>query len=313
MNGILGALFPVFAVILIGYVLRRARFVAFEFWTAAERITFYVFFPALLVGNTAKADLAGLALGPMVAALLGAIACVLAVAFVLRRPLALDGPALTSLIQSAIRPNVYVAIAAAVALYGDAGLTAVSVCIAIVVPSVNIVSIFVLVRYAGVSAGGNPAASSLSEWGRVGRGVVSNPLILACALGLTLNATGVGLPPLSGPLLEILGRASLPIGLLAVGAGLDVAALNRVGAGVAAASALKLAMLPLLTWAMARALGLDGATGGTVVLLASVPVSASAYVMARQMGGDAAIMAGAITATTLAAVVTMPLVLSLPI
>ncbi len=309
-SGIVGALFPVFAVILIGHVLRRARFVAVEFWAAAERITFYVFFPALLVGNIAKANLAGLAVGPMAAALLGAIAVVLAVAFVLRRPLALDGPAFTSLIQSAVRPNVYVAIAAALALYGEAGLTAISVCIAIVVPAVNIISVYVLVRYAGRDSARR--AGRLAEWGRVVRGVVSNPLILACAMGFSLNVTGAGLPPLSGPLLEILGRASLPIGLLAVGAGLDFVALNRVGAGVAAASALKLAALPLITWAIAGALGLGGAGGATVVLLASVPVSASAYVMARQMGGDAAIMAGAITATTVAAIATMPLVLSLP-
>lgn len=309
MSGTIAALFPVFAVILIGHGLYRSRFVAVEFWTAAERITFYVFFPALLVSNTAKANLAGLQAGAMAVALLGAIALVVAAATAAWRALALSGPGFTSLVQSAIRPNVYVAIAAAVALFGNDGLTAISVCIAIVVPTVNVISVFVLVRFAGAHGGAH--GDDAAPWRAVAFGVVTNPLILACALGLVLNLAGVGLPPLVGPLLEILGRASLPVGLLAVGAGLDFPALRRAGGGVATASALKLVALPAITWVLVRLLGLDATSGAVTVVMASVPVSASAYVMARQMGGDAALMAGSITATTLAAAATMPLMLML--
>jgi malonate transporter len=305
---VVGALFPVFAVILIGYGLRRARFVDDAFWPAAERITFFVFFPALLVSNTARANLSGLQAGAMALALLGAIATAVAVAVAARRLLALDGPGFTSLVQSAIRPNVYVAIAAAVALFGNEGLTAISVCIAVVVPTVNIVSVFVLVRYA---AGDGETDSGAAAWRKVAVRVGTNPLILACALGLALNLAGVGLPPLVGPLLEILGRASLPVGLLAVGAGLDLPALRRAGGGVAASSVLKLIALPLVTWLLVLVLDIRGTGGSVAVLMASVPVSASAYVMARQMGGDAALMAGSITATTLAAALTMPMILLL--
>lgn len=307
MSETVAALFPVFAVILIGHALYRARFVEPAFWQAAERVTFYVFFPALLVSNTASANLAGLRAGSMALALIGAIALVSVVACAARRVLALDGPAFSSLVQSAIRPNVYVAIAAAVALFGADGLTAISVCIAIVVPTVNVISVFVLVRYAAGRGGRADAAN----WRTVIQRVAANPLILACALGLLLNVSGLGLPPLIAPLLEILGRASLPVGLLAVGAGLDFPALRRAGGGVAVASALKLIAMPLLTWAIARPLGVDATAGAATLIMSSVPVSASAYVMARQMGGDAALMAGSITWTTMAAAATMPLMLLL--
>lgn len=308
MSGTIAALVPVFAVIVLGYGLRRGRFVDEGFWSAAERITFYVFFPALLVASTAKADLAGLDVAAMALALVGAIALVLAVARWLRRPLRLDGPAYSSLVQSAIRPNVYVAFSAAAALFGRDGLTAMSLCIAVVVPAVNVISVYVLVRH-GTGANGGGAAKG--EWRRIATGVAGNPLVLACAVGFALNLTGVGAPPLVGPLLEILGQASLAVGLLAVGAGLDPAALRRAGGSVVAASVLKLAVLPLVTWALALALGIEGVPLAAVVIASSVPVSATAYVMARQMGGDAKIMAGAITATTLAAALTMPLILSL--
>jgi predicted permease len=307
-SGSIAALFPVFAVIVIGYGLSRRRFVDDGFWAAAERITFYVFFPALLVASTAKANLAGLDVGAVALALLGGIAIVVAMACALRRPLRLNGPAYSSLIQSAIRPNVYVAFSAAAALYGREGLAAMSLCIAIVVPAVNIISVYALVRHGAGAETGEPGSGG---WGRVVAGVAANPLVLACAVGFALNWTGIGLPPLIGPLLEILGQASLAVGLLAVGAGLDLKALGNAGPGVAAASLLKLAVLPLVTWVLARLLGVDGVALAAVITTAAVPVSATAYVMARQMGGDARIMAGAITATTLAALITMPLALSL--
>lgn len=308
MSDTIAALFPIFAVIVLGYGLRRNRFVEDAFWAEAERITFYVFFPALLISSTAKASLAGLDIGAMALALIGAIAFVLAIARALRRPLRLDGPAYSSLVQSAIRPNVYVAFSAAAALFGKDGLTAISLCIAIVVPVVNVVSVFVLVRHAGSpDATEAPAA----DWRRIAVRVSANPLILACALGFALNLSGLGLPPLIGPLLEILGQASLSMGLLAVGAGLDPASVRRAGAGVAAACVLKLVVLPLATVLLALVLGIEGTAAAAVVATATVPVSATAYVMARQMGGDAPIMAGSITATTLAAAVTMPLFLSL--
>jgi malonate transporter and related proteins len=303
LSDVAAALAPVFAVILLGFVFKRRRLIADAFWQPAERATFYIFFPALLVISIARTELGGADVGAMLAAAVLAILVVLAGCFAVRRVLKLDGPAFTSLIQSSVRPNVYVALAAAAALYGRAGVALMSLCIAVIVPTVNLISVVALVRYA--SAGDGPV-----RWRRTVVPVITNPLILACGLGLVLNATGLHLPPLIGPTLEILAQASLPVGLLAVGAGLQFQALRATGPSVAIASVLKLAVLPMLTLILAESLGAEALARNAAVLVASVPVSASAYVMAREMGGDAAMMAGAITATTVFAAATMPLVLA---
>ncbi|TVR95371.1 MAG: AEC family transporter [Rhodospirillales bacterium] len=303
MIGILAALTPVFAVILIGFVARQGRLVPETFWQPAERFTFYVFFPALLVTSIARADFAGFAVAPMLTASVGGIlVVVLACLLPLRRWLGPDGPALTSLVQSSVRPNVYVALAAAAALYGAPGVALASLCLAVVVPVVNVVSVLALVRW-------GQGQTPVSGWRGTLWPVAGNPLIVACLIGLAVNITGLGLPPLIEPTLDILGRASLPIGLLAVGAGLELRAVRAAGRVVATASALKLIVLPVVTLSLCLALGADDLARRIAVLLAAVPVSASAYVMARQMGGDTAVMAGAITATTLAAAITMPLIL----
>ncbi len=289
--------------IVLGFAFKQRQLITDAFWQPAERVTFYVFFPSLLIISIAKADLGGANVVPMLVGLILAIAVVVAACFALRRPLRLDGPAFTSLIQSSVRPNVYVALAAATALYGSAGVTLMSLCIAVVVPSVNLISVVALVRYA--SGSGTPV-----QWRRTVVPIVTNPLILACGVGLALNATGLRLPPLIGPTLEILARASLPVGLLAVGAGLQFQALRATGRTVAVASVLKLLILPVLTLIAVEGLGAEALARNIAVLIASVPVSASAYVMAREMGGDPTIMAASITATTAVAVVSMPLVLA---
>lgn len=289
--------------IVLGFAFKQRQLITDAFWQPAERVTFYVFFPSLLIISIAKADLGGANVVPMLVGLILAIAVVVAACFALRRPLRLDGPAFTSLIQSSVRPNVYVALAAVTALYGSAGVTLMSLCIAAVVPSVNLISVVALVRYA--SGSGTPV-----QWRRTVVPIVTNPLILACGVGLALNATGLRLPPLIGPTLEILARASLPVGLLAVGAGLQFQALRATGRTVAVASVLKLLILPVLTLIAVEGLGAEALARNIAVLIASVPVSASAYVMAREMGGDPTIMAASITATTAVAVVSMPLVLA---
>ena len=91
----------------------------------------------------------------------------------------------------------------------------------------------------------------------------------------------------------------------------DEAWLGRNPPAVVAASALKLVAMPVATWGCCRLLGVEGVAAATAVLFTAAPISASSYVLARQLGGDAPLMAGLITITTILAALTMPLALAL--
>lgn len=286
---------------MLGWAIHRAGLVTESFWQPAENITFRVFFPALLLLETASARLDGSGLTAMLAAVLGGILLVAALTFVLRFPLSLDGPAFTSLLQGAIRPNVYVGLAAAHALFGGDSVGLLAVCLAFAIPAVNVISVLALLRWAG------PAGARVGPRALIA-GLAGNPLIVACVIGLTLNVLGVALPGPLRAVLEILARAALPIGLLAVGAGLRGPMTATVGRpAVQGAAALKLLVLPAITLALCHVLGVAGDARATAVLYAALPCSATAYVMARQMGGDAPLLAGVISLTTVAAAATLPL------
>ncbi len=296
----LGALAPVALVIALGWGLRRARFPGDAFWAPAERLTYYVLFPALLVNNLAGAPLAALPVAPMALAVAGAILAGAAAMMVLKPRLGVDGPGFTSLFQGAIRQNSYAGVAAAAALYGQAGVTLAAVVLATFIPLVNLLSVGVLGRYAGATPAG---------WREAGRSIARNPLILSCLGGAALNALGIGVP--FGTVLDILGRAALAFGLLSVGAGLSFAGLRRARRGIAATCAVKLIGVPLVAALACALLGLEGVSAGVVILFAALPTASSSDILARLMGGDAPLMAQVVATTTLGAAVTMPLALAL--
>lgn len=301
------ALVPIFLLIVVGFVMKRRRFVPDAFWAPAEKTTYYITFPALLVASTARAPLDELDWGPLMLVNVGAVLVVFA-GMTLARPL-FNVPAarFTSMVQGSIRPNTYMGLAAAASLYGEAGVALTAICIASVVPLVNVLAVATLVRCVGTAT----ATSRAQRLLQTAKGIVTNPLILACALGMALNFGGIGLPEvIVGPFLDILGAAALPVGLLAVGAGLAPEAIVGSGKSVLTTSAAKLFGVPLAAGLLALALGLDGAAAGVAVLYAALPCSASSYVLARQMGGDAPMMANVITFQTLVAALTMPLVIA---
>ncbi len=294
---IAGAILPVVFLIVLGKLLKRIKFLDKSFWVSADQLTYYLFLPALLCGSLAVADLDNV---PIDGAIVAPMACLLAVVgalLALRSPLGFSGPAFGSVVQGSIRPNTYIGLAIAFGLYQEDSLTAVALAIVVFMPLVNLISILTLAHF-GKDSG--------SSWREIIKLVVTNPLIIGCALGLAINLSGGELPTPAADILTILGRAALPLGLISVGAGLDLAAMRSSGRPVVTASLFKLAILPALVLLGLNALELDGQTPAILLLFAAAPASVSSYILARQMGGDAKLMAGIITWQTVLSMVTIP-------
>jgi predicted permease len=141
--------------------------------------------------------------------------------------------------------------------------------------------------------------------------VVRNPLIWACAIGLLINVVHLPLPRIWHEVADALGRSSLAIGLLVTGAGLHLEGMFRPSLAASVAVFLKLVLMPVLAVALALWFGLSGSNLAIVTACAAVPASSSAYVLARQMGGDAPLLAQIITLQTILAALTMPIAIAL--
>ena len=295
---ILGALGPIFALILLGLSLRWFGFPGDGFWPAAERFTYFILFPALLVHRLALSRLGDYAVLPVAFIIVALLLTMTALVYALRSWLNVDGPAFTSVYQGVIRFNTYVGLAVVLALFHAEGGTAAALVMAIMIPLINVLCVLVLSAH----------AHQLVTVNGVLRGLLTNPLILGCLIGIGLNVSGIGLPWGSAAVLEILARAALPLGLLAVGAGLQLDGLARPGLLVAT-SGLKLLALPALAALFCWIVQPGRLETAVLITFAALPGATAAYILARHMGGDASLMAAIITVETALALITLPLVL----
>ena len=302
---VVAALLPVFILIVLGVVLKHSLMRLDTQWHGLEQLTYFVLFPMLLIQTLVKADLsrvpvAGVGGALLLSALAMSLLC-LALRPALSR-LGIDGPAFTSIFQGATRWQTFVALSIAANMFGDLGLALASVAMVAIIPLVNVFSVAVLAHYAAKEKR-SPRAIAMT--------VIRNPLIWACVIGLAVNLMHLPLPRIWHEVADALSRSSLAIGLLVTGAGLHLKGLLRPSLGAAIGVGLKLVLMPALALGLATWFGITGNSLAIVAICAAVPTSPSAYVLARQMGGDAPLLAQIITLQTILAAITMPIAIAL--
>ncbi|MBL8906551.1 MAG: AEC family transporter [Rhizobiales bacterium] len=300
------ALFPVFIVILIGYLLRRSRFIEDHHWLGIDQICYYVLFPAIIFKEIAAADFSRIPVWSMGAAMMLAISTMFALLLTARSwlctVLVMDGPAFTSLFQGATRWHTFIALALVPIYFGNQAIALVGLSAAAMIPLLNLVNVAVLAHYA---SGRKPSARV------VALSVVKNPFVLSSVGGVLYKFTGLPLPGLGYTVLDMVGRGSLGLALLAVGAGLRLDQAVGTRRPVIAATALKLLLMPVLFAGWLWLFGVTGPVAAIAILSGSVPTGSGAYVLARQMGGDAPLVANILTVQVLCAAVTIPLIMTI--
>jgi len=296
------ALAPVFILIAIGYIARASRIMAPEAFGAVNRFGYFVLYPAFLFMIVTQADFSNADALPFVAGVVLGFAAVIVIGLGLRLVFRGDGPAYSSFFQGVVRWNGFPILAAATAIYGEAGLELIGIAFGPLVFFVNIACVIVLARY---------GAAKAASWRAMLDQIVANPLILGCGAGLLAQAIGfTDFGPISRSL-DLLGDAAMPVALITVGAGLDFSALRADAAKIGVATFVKLIVAPLIIWQAALFMGASPLAAAVAAGMGATPTAAAGYTLAREMGGDARLIAAIITATTIVSFFTMPLMISL--
>ncbi|WP_395647840.1 AEC family transporter [Terricaulis sp.] len=302
MSEVIAELLPVFILIMIGYGVRAAGIVTAEGFGQINRFGYFVLYPAFLFALTSTADLAAADAGAFVLGLVVGFAALFVIALSLRPLIRADGPAFTSVVQGSVRWNSFVLLAAAPALYGPQGPHFIGIAFGPLVLLVNLVCVLVLARW-GTNGANSPRA--------IVDQIVANPLILACAAGLLAQLLHVRASGGVETVIGLLANAAMPIALVCVGAGLDFKAVRAARVRVGVASVLKLIVAPAVLWGAATLVGATPMAAAVAAGVGSTPTAAAGYTLAREMGGDAELMAAIITATTIFSFLTMPIAIGL--
>lgn len=293
------AIWPLFALIIAGHLMRRWQFPSESFWPGAERLNYFILFPALLIASLAKAPLTDPAIPRLALAVFSALGIGWVVLLLLRRLFKWPAARFGVHTQAQLRFNTYLGLAIVGNLFGTEGLGIAAVLLALMVPAVNVLSVWALTAERGLS----PRTLLLP--------IAKNPLILGCVIGALINLSGIGLPGGSDRLVSLMAASSLPLGLLCVGAALQPRELSAQLGPLVGNSIVRLLLMPLLAWAVTRYLGLPSMESAVVVVFFAIPAATASYVLTRQLGGDAQLMAGVLTLQTLLAIASLPLILGL--
>ncbi len=289
-------LLPDFLLIVLGLALVRFTALNRSVWDGVERLVYFVLFPALLFSTTSRGHAS---LGDTRDLLIAGAAMLLIgtglayAAFWFRRA---DRRCVASGVQTAFRFNSYIALAVADRVGGAPAVSLVAVLIAIGVPLCNFAAVWALAQHAQSN---------------VLREILRNPLIIATVAGLIVHSLGWPLPAPVLPVLDRLGSASIALGLMTVGAGLQWRGLGRQLPLGLWFMAIRHFVLPLSAMALAAMLQLPPLQALVLVLFAAMPTASSAYVLAARMGGDGPYVAGLVSLSTVLGAVSIPVFLAL--
>jgi predicted permease len=288
-------LLPDFLLIVLGFVLCRYTALNREVWAGAERLVYWLLFPVLLFVSIVKSELNPGTTAALAAGGIAVIGTGFLLTLLLGRFPALAGRQLASGAQCAFRFNSYVALALAERLGGASYVAWTALLLALCVPLCNAGAVWTLARHGGQN---------------VWHEVLRNPLIVGTLAGLAGNLAGLHLPAAVDISLTRVSSAALPIGLMAVGAGLQFGGLKSAPGLAALLLGIRHLVLPAVGLGLGLLLALPKDQARTLLAFAALPTASSAFVLAARMGGDAPYVAGLITASTLLGMVSIPLALA---
>ncbi len=293
-------LIPDFSLILCGYLVCRYTALNRTVWEQVESLVYYFLFPVLLFHSIVKSPLDWSAASGLIAAGiltgLGGIGLAYSLPCVpwLRRHIDTREHAASA--QVAFRFNSFIALALAERLAGPQGLLMIAVLIGVCVPLFNVAAVWPMARH-----GKRGFAGALMR----------NPLILGTSAGLLANVVGISVPGWLEPTVIRIGAASLALGLMAAGAGMQFSSLARGKTLAISLLFIRHFATPLIALTLSRVFGLSPTQSTVLLAFSALPTASSCYVLASKMGYDGALVAGLVTLSTLLGMVSLPFALGL--
>jgi predicted permease len=301
---VLNSLFPVFALIIMGMALRHCRLTDSDFLKTADRLVYFILFPALLFWKIGGSPPSSAINGPFYLALAMAVGVIylLSLAYIRWRVPAFQAGTFS---QSCYRFNTYIGMAVVMAVLGDDGIRPFGIMIGFFIPMNNILAVATLSWFA------EGQSSGVGRIRQTTRAVMANPLILACLGGLVYSHAIGAFPVFIDNGLGLMAGLTLPLALLSIGGALNLSGLRDNWKLSLVSAGFKLAALPLIGWAMLRWMDIGGINLTIGMIYFALPISPATYVLSAQMKSDTRLASATIFVSTALSIFSLAAVLAL--
>ena len=307
----LSVIIPIFALVLAGWLARRSGVIGPQGMGELNRFVVWLALPALLFDVTAHAHPAEIWQPGFIAAFGLAVAATFVLTILLRlkgrrlADAALDG------LGAAYGNVAFMGFPVLSAVLGPTGVMAAT--IATLITVCTLFAFAVMLIEAALQTGGPPHRLVL----KVGKALLTNPLVAAPILGGLAAAVGLVIPAPLETALKMLGGTASPCALVTIGlflaarTGEASESPKGEGATVAVLIAIKLLLQPVLAWGLAVALRLPAAMEHAAVLLAAMPTGTGPFMLAEFYRREARVTSRTILVSTLLSAATLSVCIAL--
>ncbi|MEZ4528318.1 MAG: AEC family transporter [Desulfobacterales bacterium] len=301
---VLNALFPVFVLIVMGRILRHWGLTDALFLKTADRMVYYIFFPAMLFWKIGGARSDGGIDWSFCLACLSAILLLYILSALYIRFAVSDYEA-GSFSQSCYRFNTYIGMAVIINALGEEGVRHFGIMVGFAIPLINFLAVSTLIWFSGKSF------SMRDRLGLTGRALLSNPLILACMAGILYARFVNAFPVFVDNTFRLFTSVTLPLALFSVGGVLTFENLKGWFGLSLAAAVLKLLIFPLAGFAVLKLFHVSGVPFRVGMIFFALPTSTAIYVLSSQLNSNTELASAAIVLSTLLSFVSLSAVLLL--
>lgn len=298
MANVINTIIPVFAIILLGSILRWRRFIPPSLIAPLNRLVYYLAIPAMIFSGVAGSSfvanfdpllLASILIPPLLIFLMALVAGILS---------SLDRQHIGTFMQCSMHGNLgYIGLAVCYYLLGEKGLTSASILAGFLILCQNFLSVLGYQMYAGQRGRGSRLWFFIRKIG-------GNPVIWSALAGMTFSLFKIPIPEIVDRGLKIISGMALPSALLVIGASLSFSLMRANIRLVLASAVFKLGVLPAIGIAGFHLAGIEPARFLPGLILLATPTATITYVMAGEMGGSTDLASAAISTNTLLSALT---------
>ncbi|MEW6672818.1 MAG: AEC family transporter [Thermodesulfobacteriota bacterium] len=298
---VLQSLFPVFALIVMGVLLKHFNLTNDVFQKTSDKLIYFIFFPMMLFWKIGGASTAAIDWRFCAAAICAVLSVyILSTAFINMK---VSPYRAGSFSQSCYRFNTYIGMAIVMNALGEEGVRRFGVLIGFIIPIINVLAVTTLIWF---SAGQFTARQRV--WFTL-KALVSNPLILACFAGIVFSQAGLTFPTFLDNTFNLMSLATLPLALLSIGGVLTLKNLRGNFNLSLTAALFKLMILPGIGYIFLKLFGVEDLSFQVGMVYFALPTSTALYVLSAQLNSDTELASAAIVLSTILSFISLTVAL----
>ncbi len=290
---VLNTLFPLFALLLLGAVLKQKGLTSDLFLKTSDRLVYYIFFPVMLFWKVGGSVSSGASSTGLCLAGILAVGAVFLLSLIYIQRSGVGSFQAGSFSQATYRFNTYIGMAIVVAVLGEEGVRHFGILIGFLIPAINVMAVSVLIWYSNQSL---PLGEKIRFFIKA---LIANPLILGCVGGILVSRGSIVFPVFLNNTFALISSVTLPLALISIGGTLSFSGFARFGKTAFAAAGFKLLALPVIGFLLLHLFGVTGIPFKTGMIFFCLPTSTALYILSAQLNSDLELASTAIMMSTL--------------